>query len=403
MDILEKFHSKFGRWYEQLFNDSGSQALRPKDVLRTIIDAMEEHRSEGFDGKVYVPNKYVLELAVSDEDERAYLYSFLDEEELAAVLKRYMAQNGYSTRGPLDFTLVDVDGAETTEKLKVKVRFEKGAAEAEPVAEPRSVPIPEDAPAAPVTSTALTEEDDLLTVAAPRAAYDEDEMLTIAAVPVAWAALVVITPDGHRSLATISKPEFSIGRSKQAGNDLTLSGDGQVSKRHARIERESDGQATIYDLGSTNGVLVNGKLIPGNITLRDGDEVLIGATKVIFQRDDAAESVADEGSASAPSQALRRARLVTESTGKAYPLASETLIGKAITADIVLDDEESSTRQAQIIAPDALNYYLQDLAARQTTRVNGRTIYGEERIRLQDGDRVEFGRSSFVFQPAEGA
>ncbi len=107
MDIFERFNSKFGKWYEGLFGGDAGE-LRPKDVLRKIIAAMEDHRKEGFDSKIYVPNKYILELAVDDPEEREYLLSFLDEEELVAVLQKFMAQNGYQTRGPLDFTIAEV-------------------------------------------------------------------------------------------------------------------------------------------------------------------------------------------------------------------------------------------------------------------------------------------------------
>ena len=128
MDFLERFNSKFGNWYEGLFGGDAGE-LRPKDVLRKITAAMEDHRKEGFDSKIYVPNKYVLELAVDDPEERDYLLSFLDEEELVSVLTRFMAQNHYHTRGPLDFTIAELPEAERgpgREKLRVKVRFEKG-------------------------------------------------------------------------------------------------------------------------------------------------------------------------------------------------------------------------------------------------------------------------------------
>ena len=92
MDIFERFNSKFGKWYEGLFGSDGGE-LRPKDVLRKIIAAMEDNRKEGFDSKIYVPNKYILELAVADPEEREYLLSFLDEEELVVVLQKFMAQN----------------------------------------------------------------------------------------------------------------------------------------------------------------------------------------------------------------------------------------------------------------------------------------------------------------------
>ena len=137
MDVFEKFNSKFGRWYEGLFGSDGGGELRPKDVLRKLTTAMEDNRKEGLDGKIYVPNKYVLELAVPDADERDYLLSFLDEEELVAVLQKFMAQNGYQARGPLDFTIAEVPAAERetrTEKLRVKVRYEKSQLSATPTA-----------------------------------------------------------------------------------------------------------------------------------------------------------------------------------------------------------------------------------------------------------------------------
>ena len=402
MDIIERFHQKFGRWYERLFNDAGEQALRPKDVLRKILDAMEQHRNEGFDGKVYVPNKYLLELAVSDPEEHDYLLSFLDEEELTGVLQRYMAQNGYAVRGPLDFTIVEVSPDEADEKLTVKVRFEKGSVES---GADRVVPSSQESPLRPEPAQAqLFEDDEMLTVASvPQQVSDED--MTIAAIPMAWAALVVTSLEGNRSLATMSKPEFSIGRSRQAGNDLVLASDGQASKRHARIERETDGKATIYDVESTNGVYVNGRLISGNAALEDGDEILIGTTKIIFQQDIAPEDArpGDDGRRErAPSPTpLKRAQLIRKSGGSGYALASDTLIGKAVTCDLVLGSTGASMRQAQIISPDGANYYLQDLAGKQTTRVNGRPLYGEEKWRLQDADVIEFSGETYTYQAPE--
>lgn len=392
MDIIERFHQKFGRWYERLFNDAGEQALRPKDVLRKILDAMEEHRNEGFDGKIYVPNKYVLELAVSDPDEHDYLLSFLDEEELASVLRRYMAQNGYSTRGPLDFTILDVRAQDAVEKLTVKVRFEKGAT--------GNVGDEEEPPVSPPRVQTEMFEDDMLTVAGIPY-HEEDEDLTVAAVPRAWAALVVTSPDGHRSLATVSNSQFTIGRSRQAGNDLVLSSDGQVSKRHARIEREPDGKATIYDLESTNGIVLNGKMVSGNATLQDGDQIIIGTSTIVFQQDMASDvdMPGQNIGVETPQEpvVLERARLIPRYGGNAHRLASDTLIGQAVTCDIILGQGNASMRQAQIISPDGINYYLQDLAGNQTTRVNERVIYGEERWRLTDGDIIDFGNETYTF------
>jgi pSer/pThr/pTyr-binding forkhead associated (FHA) protein len=55
-----------------------------------------------------------------------------------------------------------------------------------------------------------------------------------------------------------------------------------VSRRHAEIRQEG---ATywIVDLGSTNGLEVNGKRTERS-RLRDGDRITIGSTEVVFGR-----------------------------------------------------------------------------------------------------------------------
>ena len=386
MDFLERFNSKFGAWYEGLFGGDAGE-LRPKDVLRKITAAMEDHRKEGFDNKVYVPNKYVVELAVDDPEERDYLLSFLDEEELVSVLKRFMAQNRYHTRGPLDFTIAELPEAERgpgREKLRVKVRFEKGQ-------EPPAAPVPPPAP--PEMGVGAFAPEDLPTIAGMD--FDEEEPGTIPAI--AWAALAVTAPDGRKSHFSLTRPVNAIGRSRNAGNDLVLDSDGMASKSHARIERERDGRFTLYDLGSTNGVKVNGTRIEGNRVLRDGDEITIGGTKLTFQQagDPASSPVPPElgvGGANVP----RRARLVTPD-GKEHVLASETLIGRAVTSDIVLLDPGVATKHARIIAPDPATYYLEPLAEGQDTLLNGHAAMPGRRTLLADGDEIALGRAILRF------
>lgn len=395
MDILERFSSKFGKWYEGLFGEEGGD-LRPKDVLRKIISAMEDNRREGLDNKVYVPNKYVLELAMDDPEERDYLLSFLDEEELVSVLKKFMAQHQYNIRGPLDFTVQEVpaeERGERSEKLKVKVRFEKGEVPAKP--EP-VVP-------APIVHTA---EDDLATVAAVR--YQDDEA-TIAAV--AWASLSIESPDGRKRHESITRPITLIGRSRNAGNDLVLSDDGQISKQHAKIIRESDGRFSIQDTGSTNGVLVNGQRIDGARILADGDSVRIGATILTFHgaptdTGDRAEipawggavaqSLAGDQPRMPRQSAPRRSKLVVPD-GTEHVLASETLIGRALTADIVLDAPGISMRHARIVSPDPATYFIEDLGSETGTLVNGRPIAPRLRSPLVNGDTIRIGSLDLRF------
>src|SRR5215831_13772590 len=136
MEIFEKINRAFGGWYEGLFG--GSDDVRPRDILRRILTAMEEHRKEGIDGKVYVPNQYILEIAVVDEEEKEYLLSFLDREELETAIRRYCQQNHYHIRGSLDFTIKEVEpqqGERRREKVRVRCRYDSKLAAMKPVEE----------------------------------------------------------------------------------------------------------------------------------------------------------------------------------------------------------------------------------------------------------------------------
>ena len=57
--------------------------------------------------------------------------------------------------------------------------------------------------------------------------------------------------------------------------------DPSVSRRHARIVVDGD-RATIRDLGSKNGTIVNGALVDGERDLTDGDEIQIGRARMTF-------------------------------------------------------------------------------------------------------------------------
>lgn len=70
--------------------------------------------------------------------------------------------------------------------------------------------------------------------------------------------------------------QFSIGRSPDC--QLSLDDD-LVSRRHALLSVVGDAVA-IEDLGSRNGVLVNGVKIQGPFAVTDGDEITIGSQKL---------------------------------------------------------------------------------------------------------------------------
>ncbi len=76
----------------------------------------------------------------------------------------------------------------------------------------------------------------------------------------------------------LSGPEVVLGRSPDC--QITIE-DPLVSRRHARIVIEGT-QARISDLGSRNGVRINGRQTEGEHPLEDGDRIRLGTQELVF-------------------------------------------------------------------------------------------------------------------------
>lgn len=90
---------------------------------------------------------------------------------------------------------------------------------------------------------------------------------------------VMTGPDeGRRYDLAEDSAEVVIGRSPDC--DITLD-DHNISRRHCLVKRSWHG-FTVQDLGSRNGLTVNGKELDGPRMLRDGDELDVGGIKLTF-------------------------------------------------------------------------------------------------------------------------
>jgi hypothetical protein len=97
---------------------------------------------------------------------------------------------------------------------------------------------------------------------------------------------------------------FFIGRGVEC--QLALD-DAMVSRRHAAL-RVYAGSATIEDLGSRNGVLLNGIRIDRPEALRDGDHIRIGTQDLSFYENDDAHPLSGDRA----TKATRREMQITE-------------------------------------------------------------------------------------------
>lgn len=62
-----------------------------------------------------------------------------------------------------------------------------------------------------------------------------------------------------------------------------LADDPELSRHHAEIARAPNGEFTIKDLSSTNGTFVNGSRLNTPAVLTVGDEIGVGATKLVVK------------------------------------------------------------------------------------------------------------------------
>jgi Ca-activated chloride channel homolog len=92
---------------------------------------------------------------------------------------------------------------------------------------------------------------------------------------------VLVHHPGRQSVRVPLRAEMIIGRS--VDNDIALATE-RASRRHTKLQCK-DGKVYVIDLGSTNGTLLNGRLIACAEVVANGDVIKIGDVELIVERD----------------------------------------------------------------------------------------------------------------------
>src|SRR4030043_732610 len=93
--------------------------------------------------------------------------------------------------------------------------------------------------------------------------------------------LFVYPKKGDSFWHTLKREKILIGRSED--NDLPLPD--PFSSGHHAIIAPADNGFCVRDNGSKNGTFLNGKKVQGEIELKRGDEILIGSTRLIHDKE----------------------------------------------------------------------------------------------------------------------
>ena len=107
-------------------------------------------------------------------------------------------------------------------------------------------------------------------------------------------------------LVDLEAGRATVGRGGE--NDVALPWDHTVSTLHAVLQRYPSGWS-VRDLGSTNGTFVNNTRVTAEHRLRNGDEIAVGASRLVFRLRNAPPSTLTAG-ADPPPHVTRREREV---------------------------------------------------------------------------------------------
>ncbi|PTL77814.1 FHA domain-containing protein [Vitiosangium sp. GDMCC 1.1324] len=128
--------------------------------------------------------------------------------------------------------------------------------------------------------------------------------------------LIIEDDEGRKTVVPFVRDEITIGR--QEGNTIRLT-ERNVSRRHARLMRQN-GHVLVEDLGSYNGVRINGERIEGQAQVADGDLIQIGDYDLAVQKEAAAQVGAP--TIRLPASAVQAA--LNEAQAKPAPPEAET-------------------------------------------------------------------------------
>jgi Protein of unknown function (DUF3662)/FHA domain len=253
--VLRAVERKIEALFEGVFGRAFRTNVQPVELARKLAKEMDDHRTVSV-SRVYVPNEYTVFLSPGDREQfESY------EENLRSELQEYLSEHArredYALLSPARVVMetdADLDVGEFGIATRMVHPDRRGGAERVADLEPGATMIYK-----------------------PKATAEPTQAVSAAELGVEQ-ELVTLSWNG--SSHEVKDRRVVIGRSRDC--DIQLA-DANVSRRHAELRQEG-ASYWIVDLGSTNGLEVNGKRVK-RAKLRSGDTITLGSTEVTFARE----------------------------------------------------------------------------------------------------------------------
>jgi hypothetical protein len=248
VSVLRNLEAKLEGLVEGAFSRAFRSQVQPVELARKLAKEMEDAKSVSL-SRTYVPNQFWVYLSPED---RAQFEDYEDglKKELSDYLLEHARSHGLAllTRPTIE---LETDDRLSLGEFGIQAKLVKPADAGE-----EAEAVEGDFGHTMVYSTTGARR-----VESPR----KDSR-------------VLLVSDDKRTVVT--GDAFVIGRSREC--DLVLD-DPNVSRRHAELRREDGGWA-VRDLGSTNGIKLNGQRSRGG-RLSPGDEITLGLSRLTFEQE----------------------------------------------------------------------------------------------------------------------
>ncbi|MFJ2263587.1 FhaA domain-containing protein [Streptomyces sp. NPDC087844] len=282
MGVLKKFEQRLEGLVNGTFAKVFKSEVQPVEIAGALQRECDNNATIWNRDRTVVPNDFIVELSTPDF-ERLSPYSGQLGDELAGMVRDYAKQQRYTFMGTIKVHLEKADDLDTG-LYRVRSRTLASSANQQGA--------PERAPAGPPPAAARGQAGGQAggygypPAAAPPMPAAPPPGGRPGAAPAGQRPAAAPQPGGRTrhwievngTRHQISRPTLVLGRSTEA--DVRIDDPG-VSRRHCEIRTGTP--STVQDLGSTNGIVVDGQHTT-RATLRDGSRIVVGSTTIIYRQ-----------------------------------------------------------------------------------------------------------------------
>lgn len=284
MGVLKRFEQRLEGLVNGTFAKVFKSEVQPVEIAGALQRECDNNATIWNRERTVVPNDFIVELSAPDF-ERLSPYSGQLGDELSGLVRDYAKQQRYTFMGPIKVHLEKADDLDTG-LYRVRSRTLASSTSQGPEHGPGPGPAPGRAPAAPPAAPPggygyPPSSPPPMPPTPPPGAGRQGQAAQPPSTPPPGAMpgaqvrrWIEINGNRHQ----ISRPTLVLGRSTDA--DVRIDDPG-VSRRHCEIRTGTP--STIQDLGSTNGIVVDGQHTT-RATLRDGSRIVVGQTTIVYRQ-----------------------------------------------------------------------------------------------------------------------